>query len=516
MTTKRPGPTTTLAAFAAGIDPAAVPPAAMHAAKRLVIDWLGCRAGGLGSEAGGLALAWAHAATRPVEGDRSVAGGAARGPSPGGLPVPKGSTVLLDDAPALDVGSRPTVPLFAAYADARLASVLDADETYPGARQASHLAAATVAAALAVGAAGQRSGAVFLAAVVAGYEVGARVSDGMVPVASPATRGLRAGWGPGSVLGATAAAGRVHGLDSGRVAHALGIAGTHIDPPPLAWSTVRPAPMAKSADAGWHALTAVAAVQQAGLGLTGYDAILDGPDGLWRALGYERSDEGALLDGLGSRWIIEEAAFKRWPCQYWMHPALTALTDVLARTPLEPAAIVRIELATNDKSLSARFLDPDPPGEIDRAFSFPHAAAMIVLRIPPGPAWADDAIAARTDVRRIRDLVDVVRHPEADAIDAWVVEHRFRELPAGASVTAAGVTTTAQVRAGLGSPWTEATRLDDDALIEKALDMVRWPDSDDPAVAALREAIEWVLAAETQPDLTDLVHRLDTQAAPRR
>jgi 2-methylcitrate dehydratase PrpD len=490
MTAMPMGPTATLAAFAAGLDPAAVPPSAMHAAKRLIIDWLGCRAGGSRSEAGRLAAAWAGTATG--------AAGAA------------GTRASSRDGRRM---GRPDAPLFAAYLDARLAAVLDADETYPGARQTSHLAAATVAAALGGGASRSRSGAAFLAAVIAGYEVGARISDGMVPAATPASRTLRAGWGPGSVLGATAAAGRAMDLDARRLAHAFGIAGTHIDAAPIQWPVVRPAPMAKSADAGWHAVTAVAAVQQAAIGLTGYDAILDGSDGLWRALGYEASDDAALVAGLGTRWIIEEAALKRWPCQYWMQPALTALAQVLDRSRVEPAALERIVLATNDKSRSAKFRDPDPPGEIDRAFSFPHAAAMLAVGIRPGPGWSDDAVAERRDVRRIRALVSVERHPEADAIDDWVVDHRYRELPASAAVTASGATTTAEVRAGLGSPWTPETRLTDAVLIEKALDMARWPDDHGPAVAALRGAIDWVLEAETRLDTAELIRLLDVDSA---
>jgi 2-methylcitrate dehydratase PrpD len=487
MTSTLIGPTGALAAFAAGLDAAAMPPAAVHAAKRLVIDWLGCRAGGRRSETGRLAAAWAGGATR----------GASVGPETGGS---------IGDSGAV---ARPRGALLAAYVDARWAAVLDADETYPGARQASHLAAATVAAALAGAAERTLSGADFLAAVAAGYDVGARVSDGMVPAATAASPGLRAGWGPGSVLGATAAAGSAAGLDPGRLAHAFGIAGMHIDAAPLQWPVVRPAPMVKSADAGWHALTAVAAVEQAAIGLTGYDGILDGPDGLWRALGYASSDDAALVDGLGTRWIVEEAAFKRWPCQYWMHPALTALAGVLERSRVEPAAIERIVLATNDKSRSAKFLDPEPPGEVDRAFSFPHAAAMLVLGVPPGPAWSDDAVAARRDVRRLRAIVEVERHPEAGTIDGWIVDHRYRELPASAAVTAAGATTAAEVRAGLGSPWTPETCLTDEVLIEKALDMARWPDDDDSSVATLRAAIDWVLGADTRPDTAELIRLLD-------
>jgi 2-methylcitrate dehydratase PrpD len=484
-----PGPTATLAAFAADLDPASLPPATLHAAKRLVIDWLGCRAGGRRAAAGRLALAWANGAAAP-----SVPGSAS-----GGSPRTADSRPL----------ARPDAPLLAAYADGRLAAVLDADETYPSARQASHLAAASVAAALAIGAAEHRSGAEFLAAVVAGYEVGGRISDAMMPAPGAGSTGLRAGWGPGSVLGATAAGGRAQGLDAGQLAHALGIAATHVGPPPLAWTSVRPAPMAKSADAGWHALAAVAAVQQARLGLTGYDAILDGPDGLWRALGYGGSDDDALVDGLGSSWRIDEAAFKRWPVQYWMQPAITALAEVLGAGPVDPAAIESIVLAVNDKCRSAKFVDPEPPGEVDRAFSLPHAAAMLVLGIPAGPAWSDDAVADREDVRRLRRLVRVERHPEAGSIDSWVVDHRYRELPASATVIVAGATATAEVRAGLGSPWSDATRLSDADLIAKARALAGWPDPAGPAVAALDRSVDWILTAEAQPDTHELVRRLD-------
>jgi 2-methylcitrate dehydratase PrpD len=496
MSRERLGPTATLAAFAADLDPRTLPPTTIHAAKRLVIDWLGCRAGGRQAIAGRLATDWARRATEASgASSASSASGAAARPSP---------------------GARPDAPLLAAYADGRLAAVLDGDETYPSARQASHLGAATVAAALAISAAEGRSGAEFLAAIVAGYEVGGRISDAMLPASEIGSTGLRAGWGPGSVLGATAAGGRALGLEGDRLGHALGIAATHIGPPPLAWTSVRPAPMAKSADAGWHAMTAVAAVQQASLGLTGYDTILDGPDGLWRALGYGGSDDDVLVDGLGSTWRIDDAAFKRWPVQYWMQPALTALTEAIERAPVDPARVESIVLAVNDKCRSAKFLDAEPPGEVDRAFSLPQAAAMLVLGIPPGPAWSDDAIAERADVRRLRHVVRVERHPEAGAIDAWVVDHRYRELPASATVTAAGVPTTAEVRAGLGSPWSEATRLSDTDLIDKARAMAGWPDPDGPAVAAVVASIEWVLAADSQPDTHELVRRLDPDPTRRR
>jgi hypothetical protein len=51
--------------------------------------------------------------------------------------------------------------------------------------------------------------------------------------------------------------------------------------------------------------------------------------------------------------------------------------------------------------------------------------------------------------------------------------------------------------------------LTDAVLIEKALDMARWPDAHGPAVDALRAAIDWVLDAEARPDTAELIRLLD-------
>lgn len=466
--------TAALAGFAAGVDLRALPDAVRDQARRLLLDTVGCALGGHAMEAGGLAVRWA-----------TVTGG---------------------DGPASILGTtRRLTPMLAAYANGRLAAVLDADETWPSARQTAHLAAASVAAALATVEARDGTGADLLAAIVAGYEVGARISDALVPGADTAGP-LRAGWGPGSQLGATAAAARGRRLDARITAQALGISGTHADAPPLQWPTERPAPIAKSADAGWHALTAVAAAEMAGLGLTGYPRVLDGEDGLWRALGYAGWDEAALLDGLGERWRILDAAFKRWPCQYWMHPPLTALQRVLDRLEPRPA-VERIVLETNPKSAGPRFRDPEPLGEIDRAFSLPHAAAMLVLGVPPGPRWLADDTASDPAVQRLRPRVEVRLHAESGRLGEWVVDHGFRDLPARATVDLAdGRVLSADVRHGLGAPWSDETRLTDAGLEAKVRQLAA-----ERAGPGLDEAIAWIQDVADQPQVRDLTRILSSR-----
>lgn len=401
--------------------------------------------------------------------------------------------------------------LLAGYANGRTAAALDADETYPSDRQTSHLAAASVAGALAICEARKARKSDLLAAIVAGYEVGARICDSVVPAVSDARKGLNAGWGPGSLLGATAAVGRAAGLGEGPLTHAIGIAGTHVGPRPLQWTASRPAPMVKSADAGWHALTAIAAVEMAELGMTGYDSILDGDRGLWRALGYARSDDNAATDRLGDRWIVQDVAFKRWPCQYWMQPALTALWEIIDSERIEHADIENIVLSTNDKSLAPKFSDTEPIGEVDRAFSFPHAAAMLVLRVPSGREWCDDKLAQSRAVRRLRSVVRVDRHPDAGRLEDWVVAHQIRRLPARATVVARGRTFVRESQMGLGSPWSQETMLSDEELIAKFQEMssVRPPSIATEDLRTRRaQAVEWIFDAPHGAPIQELTNLL--------
>lgn len=478
--------TATLASFASSIDPAILPGPTLHAAARLLLDTLGCMLGGVNTDIGGITQAW-------------VAGPQALG--------------TLGNAPRAVVVGTPlrTSTLLAGYANGRTAAALDADETYPSDRQTSHLAAASVAGALAICESRMASKSDLLAAVIAGYEVGARVSDSVVPAVSDAKKGLTAGWGPGSLLGATAAAGRAAKLGAGPMAHAIGIAGTHVDPPALQWADSHPAPMVKSADAGWHALTAIAAVEMAELGMTGYNAILDGDRGLWKALGYAQSDENAATDRLGERWIVRDVAFKRWPCQFWMQPALTALWDILESERLEDVDIDRIVLSTNDKSLAPKFCDAEPIGEVDRAFSFPHAAAMLVLRVPTGPGWCDNELAQTAAVRRLRSLVRVDRHPDAGRLSEWVAEHQIRRLPARATVSARGRTFVTESHLGLGSPWSEWTRLSDEVLVAKFREMIGTRRRSDATVdlqARGERVVTWVFDAPHSAPIYELAELL--------
>lgn len=429
------GATGTLAAFTVEATTADLPDHVRERALHLLIDTVGCGLAGAPTEMGIASTRWVDSlATPPV------------------------STVLGSGVRAM--------PAFAACANARMVGTLDADEILPCDRQVSHHGAATLAVALALGEQEGLSGRELLTTFAVGYEVGARVSMAMVPPERGA--GLRGGWGPGGTVASALTAARVLGLDGGLAAHAVGLAGMHIDGPTLQWAEMERAPMIKSADGGWHAMTGVLCAQMAAHGITGYDRILDGPNGLWRVLGYASCDEEALLGDLGGDWRLLHASFKWWPCQYWMQQALTAFARVRQDHDLGPDDIAQVTIRTNSRSFGRRFHEQSPHGEVERSFSFPHAIAMMLLDVAPGPRWTDDDLADDPVVVALRQRVTVELHPDAGDYRAHLTDSIVRRMPAGVLVhTTGGDTLDLDVVHAMGNPWDDTTRPSLDDLLAK-------------------------------------------------
>jgi 2-methylcitrate dehydratase PrpD len=438
-----PTVTASLSAFAAELRFEDLPPAVVDHVERLVLDTLGCALGGSQTPMGDVAVRFAAAA-----------GGAA------------------DEASIASSGRRATA-LLAAGANGRMAGALDADDTFASAGQTSHHGAPTVAAAFALAERDGRSGRDLLTAVAAGYEVGARFGVG-VPTHDlvPRPGGWKVGGGAAGVLGPAAASARLLGLDAAAVADTLGIAGAHVDVAPLKWFDGSTAPMVKSMDNGWSASAGLSAALLAGFGMTGHRDILDGPNGLWRGLGHQSFDFDAAAAGLGERWWTLDASFKLWPCQYWMQGALRAFAQLLDEHGLAADELDAIVLRTNSRSGAPRFRDQHPEGFVTGQFNFPHTAAMLALRVAPGPRWFDEAAFGDPRVAALREKVTVEIDPRTENADGLEVDGMLRRMPGSAAVTARGRVYEVEVDAGFGGPWDDDTRLDDAALAAKLAAMV--------------------------------------------
>jgi len=474
MTTQ---PTTTgrLAEFLAGVDYSDLPAPVAHQTKRLILDTVACAIGGRRSPLGEIAVQFAElAGTEPAE--ATVVGG------------PRKGTVVA-----------------AATANGRMAGALDADDTFASAGQTSHHGASTVMAALALAERAGASGEQLIASVAAGYELGARFGVS-VPTQEVVPTGERVGsWrvggGPAGVLAAATASAHVIGLDPAQTVHALGIAGAHIDVPPLKWFEADTAPMVKSLDVGWNTGTGVSSALLANLGMTGHASILDGDTGLWRALGYVSFDFEKATSELGGRWYLLDGSFKRWPCQYWVQPALTAFARILEDEQLTADEIDSVVLRTNTKSGAPRFRAQQPEGFVTCQFNLPHPAAMLALRVPAGPRWFDEWALGAAAVRAFRSKVEVEIDPESKRAAEWMVDGLIQRIPGSAEVHARGMTYTARADAGLGAPWFDETRFTDDDLRTKLDDMT----SGDPAWdGRTTELADAVFALDQLADVREL------------
>lgn len=471
------GATARMSSFASELRFEDLPNTVVHRARRLLVDTLGCALGGVSSEFGAIALGMVRLT--------------------GGHP----------EATVIGIGERSSA-LAAAGANARLAGALDGDDTFPSAGQTSHHATSAVSAALALCERSGASGRELLTAIVAGYEVAARFGASAPPAlagGAGATATWRVGGGPAGVLAATVASARALRLDAPQMENALGIAGAHIDLPPIKWLSARVAPMAKSMDGGWHATSGVQAAYMSSLGMTGHAAIFDGEFGLWRTLGYPDFDFDRLLDRLGTRWYTLDGSLKRWPCQYWMHQPLTAFARTLEVNTLRPQEIERVILRTNSRSLAPRFCDQEPEGAVTCEFNLPHAAAMLAFEVTAGPRWYSSWALESEAVAEFRRRVFVEPEPQSQDVTPWTEEGVIKRLPASCMVTARSTEFSGTAEAGLGNEWFDDTRLSDDDLRAKFRAMAQ-PMAD--ASEIWGERVEEIMEAAFAVDRLDDVRGL--------
>ena len=295
-------PSAALAAFAAGLRFDAIPSAVVRRTEDLFLDWYASALAGKGA--------------RPVEAIERFA----RTMGPGG-----GASEVL-------ISRRMTSPYFAAYVNAAASHFAEQDDVHNG--SVFHPGAVVFPAALAVAQALGASGREFLAAVVAGYEVGIRVGEFFGRshyriFHTTATAGT---------LAAAAATGRLLGLDAAAMLHAFGSAGTQAAG---LWEFLRDAADSKQLHTAHASATGLASAYLAKEGLTGAKAILEGAQGMAAGMSSD-ADPARLTDRLGERWATAETSFKYHASCRHTHPSADALLQLMREHTLQADDIVAV------------------------------------------------------------------------------------------------------------------------------------------------------------------------------
>ena len=363
-----------LAAFAAGLRFEHIPRPVVRKAEDLLVDWFASAVAGHGS--------------RPVDAITRFA--QAMGPREG-------------DAEVIHTRQR-TSPYFAAMANAAASHVAEQDDVHNG--SVFHPATVVFPPALALAQALGASGRQFLAACVAGYEVGIRVGEFL----GRSHYKVFHTTGTAGTLAAAAAAGNLLGLDAQQMRHAFGSAGTQSAG---LWEFLRTAADSKQLHTAHAAAAGLMAAHLAKEGFTGADRIFDGPQGM--AAGMSSDADARRLDaGLGSRWATAETSFKYHASCRHTHPAADALAQVMAEHALKPADIARVVTHVHQGAIDVLGPVTDPATVHQSKFSMGTVLALVAhyrhAGLPEFEAhFRDAAIVA------LRDRITMELDPEVDA-----------------------------------------------------------------------------------------------------
>ena len=295
-------------------------------------------------------------------------------------------------------------PWWAIVTNGLAGTMLELDEGNRFARghPAIHVLPAALAEAERVG----RSGAALLSALVVGYDVAARLG-----AAAPVRPAMHM-HGVHGAVGAAAAVARLRELAVDVTARVLGVAaGLTLG---TSWRTALGGATVRNAYAGVAAANGWLAADLAVAGITPL------PDMLTETFGRISGaalDAATVWDGLGERFEVSRNYFKRYACCRYNHPAVEALDEILAATPIAPDRIASIRVVTSAQA--ATMGERDPVGALGAKFSIPYAlAARLVL----GP-WNDCGVGAFREpalsdarVRALARLVEVVEDPALTAL----------------------------------------------------------------------------------------------------
>jgi 2-methylcitrate dehydratase PrpD len=366
--------TRALAAFAAKLSVSRIPAPVLRRAEDLILDWLGS------------VLASTNA--RPVLAIEAFA--KAMGPTEGP------SEVL--------ISRRSTSPLFAAMVNSAASHYVEQDDVHNG--SVFHPAAVVIGPALAVAQAIGASGEQFLAAVVAGYEVGIRVGEFLGrshyrTFHTTSTAGT---------LAAAAAVGNLLGLTEDQMLDAFGSAGTQSAG---VWEFLRDAADSKQLHCAHAAGAGLMSAFLAKDGFTGAKRVLEGAQGLGVGMSSD-ANPACLVDRLGERWTLAETSFKYHASCRHTHPAADALLLLMQQHKLNAADLARVVTHVHQGAIDVLGRVVVPATVHQAKFSMGTVLGLIAVHGRAGLTEFDRDFLA-PEVAAVREKVGMALDAEVDA-----------------------------------------------------------------------------------------------------
>lgn len=353
-----------------------IAPGVRHEAERSLVNWVGCALGGSRHEAVGATLR----ALAPVA-----------GPPQAGV-----------------IGRRERLDcLNAALVNGMSAHVLDFDDTHL--RTLLHPSVPVASTLLALAERRPLTGAEFLHAFILGVDVECRVANAIYSEHN-------VNWyitGTAGVFGATAAAGRVLGLDEQRLRWALGIAATQ-----AAGLREMAGTMCKSFVHGRAAQNGMLAALLAAHGFTSSERAIEAPRGFARVLAPD-SALGSVVEGLGERYEIALNTYKPYACGVVCHPVIDGCIQLRERRSIQPGQIAAVALRVHPLALKLTGIRSPQTG-LESKWSIYHSAAVALCDGAAGEDQYTDARVREPQVSQVRERVAADADPKLREDEAHV------------------------------------------------------------------------------------------------
>ncbi len=317
-------------------------------------------------------------------------------------------TALSDGATTAIGHSRPLNPYDASLINGSAAHGEDFDDTFEGGPI--HSGSAVVPAALALAEHRGLDGHAIIKGIIVGMEISCRGSM-VAPMAIH-----RAGFHPSGVLsalGAAAAGAAMLGLDSNKIANAMGIAGSFASG---IIEYLSDGSWTKRFHTGWAAQSGIRAALLAETGFTGPLSVFEGPHGFFQAFAPKTEPNyGELLDDLGTRYVVDGIAFKPLACGTMIHPYIDCMLEVRADN-VKPEDIKSVVAHVAEGTIHRLWEPLDTKRRVQNGyvakFSSPYCMAVGFLDGKVGFAQFDEDRAHAPDLVAMAEKISYVLDPD--------------------------------------------------------------------------------------------------------
>lgn len=299
---------------------------------------------------------------------------------------------------------------YAALANGTSAHSLELDDTHQGG--SIHLGVSVFSAALAVAEHVDAQGPDFIAAVVAGFEVAARLAMALRPK-EHYNRGFHPTATCGA-FGAAVAAGKLLRLNDNQLLSALGIAGSQAAG---SMEFLTEGAWTKRLHPGWAAFSGIHAALLARAGFVGPTTIVEGKDGFLKAYS-PNPDPRTVVDGLGEDFQILRTAVKPHACCRYTQAPIDATLAVTLQHDLKPNEVKTVTVGMLETGIPV-ICEPterkrQPLSVVDMQFSLPFGIAVALARRRAGLAEFTLDMLNDAEVQALMPKVRYARDPELE------------------------------------------------------------------------------------------------------